>query len=254
MFEQFSAGARYLLTGLRLLRHRQTLPFVIGPILINVLLFYFGLSWLSDSFGAWLDGMMAAIPEWLSFIRNILWVLFIALLLIAVAYSFTFVATLIGAPFYGLLSEQVQLILSGSAHDSELSFKRLVAIAGRSVLREIQKMLHYLRWVIPLLLLSLLSLIIAPLAPLMPFIWFGFGAWMLAIEYVDYAYDNNERSFSEVRAGLAAQRGTALGFGSITTLASMVPLLNIIVVPAAVCGGTALYCEKLAANGQAGNR
>ena len=48
-----------------------------------------------------------------------------------------------------------------------------------------------------------------------------------------------------LKKDLKSDRATALGFGAATTLSAMVPLLNIIAIPAAVCGGTAFYVERL---------
>jgi CysZ protein len=68
---------------------------------------------------------------------------------------------------------------------------------------------------------------------------------MLAIQYVDYSYDNHQISFKQLKKDLKSDRLTALGFGTATTLMSMIPLLNLIAIPAAVCGGTVFYLERL---------
>ncbi len=175
-----------------------------------------------------------------------MWPLFTLLILLLIAYGFSFVANLIGSPFYGLMAEQVELLLTDQPPEEALTMMGLLAMIPKAILRELQKLLQYVLWVIPILLLSLLSLLLAPLATLMPFIWFAFGAWMLSIQYLDYAYDNHGISFKTLKTDLKNDRNTALGFGSITTLASMIPLLNLFAIPAAVCGGTAFYVERMA--------
>ena len=64
-------------------------------------------------------------------------------------------------------------------------------------------------------------------------------------QYTDYSYDNHQIGFKVLKKDLKSDRATALGFGAATTLSAMVPLLNIIAIPAAVCGGTAFYVERL---------
>lgn len=248
MTNDISTGAKYLLSGFKLIRRPRILPFVIVPILINICLFYFGINYLYETFGLWLNSFLDRIPEWLAFIKWLLWPLFAVLILLVVAYGFTFIANLIGSPFYGLMAEQAEIIINGKSTEIPLSLKSLLATAPKAILREIQKLLQYILWLIPIVFLSLLSLLITPLATLMPFIWFGFGAWMLSIQYVDYAYDNHQISFKTLKTDLKRQRNTALGFGAATTVASMIPLLNIIAIPAAVCGGTAFYLDKLASD------
>ena len=245
MTSELSRGAGFLLRGFVLLRRPRILPFVVVPLLINIALFYFGIYSLYDSFSTWLNAWLARIPEWLDFIRWILWPLFAAAMLLLVAFGFTLAANLIGSPFYGLMAEQVELIQSGKTADAPLSWRGALALVPRALLRELAKLGHYLRWLLPLLLLSLLSLLITPLATLMPVFWFLFGAWMLAIQYVDYSYDNHQRSIGELKKDLRRHRWTAIGFGGATTLASMVPVLNILVVPAAVCGAVVFWLEQL---------
>ncbi len=248
MTNNFSNGASYLLKGFRLLKRPRVLPLVLIPVLLNIALFYLGIDYLYDSFDQWLNGLLNRIPDWLSFIKWLLWPLFSLFILLLLAYGFTFIANLIGSPFYGLIAEQVEIIATGKSTDIPLTLKSILSIALQSIGREVQKLVQYLLWLIPLLILSVISLIITPLATIMPFIWFLFGAWMLAVQYIDYAYDNNQINFSSLKADLKSDRTAALGFGAITTLASMIPLLNILTIPAAVCGGTLFYVDRLATN------
>jgi CysZ protein len=48
-----------------------------------------------------------------------------------------------------------------------------------------------------------------------------------------------------LRKNLKSDRATALGLGAAAMFSTMIPLLNIIAIPAAVCGGTAFYVERL---------
>ena len=245
MINNFGNGASYLLQGFRLLKQPRILPFVIIPLLLNIVLFYFSVSYLYASFELWLNEFLNQIPEWLSFIQWLLWPLFAGMILLFIAYGFTFFATLIGSPFYGLLAEQTEKVMTGESSDSTMGVFGILALIPSALMREIQKILHYALWLIPLLILSLVSLFVLPLAPLMPFLWFIFGAWMLAIQYTDYNYDNHQIGFKVLKKDLKSDRATALGFGAATTLSAMVPLLNIIAIPAAVCGGTAFYVDRL---------
>ena len=75
----------------------------------------------------------------------------------------------------------------------------------------------------------------------MPF----FNAWMMAVEYCDYPMDNHKLSFKEARRRIGSQRSTSFSFGALVMLGTMVPILNLIIMPAAVCGGTAMWVERL---------
>lgn len=234
-----------MLQGAALLRHPRVMPYAILPVLINLVIYYLGYHFFVDSFEGWLTGFTEKIPAWLGFIETLLVLLFKIALLLILAFTFTFAANLIGSPFYGLMAEEVEAIKNPGVEQQAFSAKELVIIIPRSILRELQKLVYYLLRVIPLLLLSALSLILPPLATLTPIIWFMFGAFMLAIQYVDYAYDNNRLAFRALAQDLKKDRSTSLGFGSACTIATMIPLLNVFTVPAAACGGTVYFVERL---------
>ena len=78
-----------------------------------------------------------------------------------------------------------------------------------------------------------------------PVLWFLFSGWMLSLEYHDYQMGNHHLKFPAQRDKLKTQRGITLGFGLATLAMTMIPVVNFIVIPAAVAGATALYLEKI---------
>jgi len=115
--------------------------------------------------------------------------------------------------------------------------------APSMIWNEIKKLAYVLRWVIPLFLLSLIPVVNFIAAPL----WLYFSSWMLAIDYHDYPMGNHQLKFSQQRILLKQKRTLALGFGGATLVATMIPLINFLVIPAAVAGATALYIDHLKA-------
>ncbi|MET0378590.1 MAG: sulfate transporter CysZ, partial [Spongiibacteraceae bacterium] len=111
--------------------------------------------------------------------------------------------------------------------------------APRAIAKELRKILSYL----PLLLLVfILSLLFYPAAPVL---WFGLGTWMMALQYGDYPMDNHRYSLAQVKQELRREPLTSLGFGAAVMLGSMVPVLNFLIMPAAVCGATIYWVERL---------
>ncbi|MCP6105842.1 sulfate transporter CysZ, partial [Klebsiella pneumoniae] len=58
-----------------------------------------------------------------------------------------------------------------------------------------------------------------------PVLWFLFSAWMLAIQYCDYPFDNHKVPFKEMRTALRTRKITNMQFGALTSLFTMIPLL-----------------------------
>lgn len=63
---------------------------------------------------------------------------------------------------------------------------------------------------------------------------------MLAIQYCDYPFDNHKVPFKTMRAALRTQKVANMQFGALTSLFTMIPVLNLFIMPVAVCGATAM--------------
>lgn len=240
------AGARYLLRGFGLLTHPELRRYVAIPLLLNLTIFgaLFGAGWhlLED----WTRQLLALLPDWLQFVRWILWPLAVVLVLVAAAYVCSACANIVASPFNALLAERAEaLLLRARGADApaapEGGVLATLADAPRSIAKEFRKIFFYLPRALVIFVLSLLP----PLYPLAPLMWFALGAWMLALEYCDYPMDNHRYTLLEVRTRIASERLTTYGFGAATLLGSMVPLLNLVVMPAAVCGATLYWTERL---------
>ncbi|MCP5161282.1 MAG: sulfate transporter CysZ [Hahellaceae bacterium] len=211
---------------------------VIIPLGINVLLFmalfHQGSVWASAGIAA----AMSALPDWLGFLDSLFWLLYGAVFLLIFVYSFVTVANLIGSPFYGVLAERVAHHLKGEAADS--GQQGIVALVWTSVSREIHKILYYLPRVMLLVLLGM----IPGLNLIGALLWFLFSAWMMTLQYTDFSADNQGLSFKALRQSLQGSRLSGLTFGALVALSNMLPVLNLLAVPAAVCGGTHFWLQR----------
>ncbi len=238
----FIAGARYLLRGFSLINKKGIRPFAYIPMAINTLLFSFAIWFGVNQFDGWITTLMPTwLPDWLSSVLMwIIWPVFAALIILIVFFTFSIIANILAAPFNGALAEAVELNLSGQSAPS-LSWLTLVKDMPIMVWNEIRKLLYVLMWMIPLFIFSWVPV----LNIVAPFLWLVFSSWMLAIDYHDYPMGNHQIQFPQQRQILKKKRSLALGFGLATLGATMIPVINFIVIPAAVAGATALYLERI---------
>lgn len=103
-----------------------------------------------------------------------------------------------------------------------------------------RKLAYYLPRAAALLVVSLIPGINVLAAPL----WLLFGVWMMAIQYIDYPADNHKMSWQAMLEWLRRKRWASLSFGGIVYLALLVPLLNILMMPAAVAGATLFWVQE----------
>ncbi len=236
-----SGGARYLTRGARMLGHPSLRLFVIIPLAVNILIFGsligLGFSYLSDLIDSW----MAGIPEWLGFITWIIWPLIILTVALIGGYLFTSVALLIASPFNALLAEKTEELVTGKPVDSLEGLGAALMALPRGIIRELAKLLYY----VPMAAFVLLLSFIPGLNAIAPVLWFMLGAWMMSIQFVDYPMDNHQLSFADVKDAVRSRRLSSMGFGGTVALCAGIPVVNFIVVPAAVVGATLLWCEEL---------
>jgi CysZ protein len=233
-------GPHYLGEGLKLILQPGLRVFVILPLTINLLLFVALIGFALRGFDHWMDALMATLPQGWELLRYILWPVFVVLLLLIVFFTFTLLANIVAAPFNGFLAEKVEVVVRGRDHFPPFSWSELFAMMPRTFAREMRKLRYYLPRVIALLLLSLvpgLNLLAAPL-------WALLGVWMMAVQYIDYPADNNKLGWNEMLAWLQARRWQSLSFGGIVYLALLVPLVNLLIMPAAVAGATLFWVRE----------
>ncbi|MBY6210556.1 sulfate transporter CysZ [Microbulbifer agarilyticus] len=262
-------GVHALIRGAQLLTRKELRPFIIIPLLINLVLFVLTAGLLIsqlDDLAHFLGGLLSDsktdtsdmsvvkaavtnVSEWLAGIfRWLAWLIAIAAIVLFFAiygYLFGIITNIIAAPFNGFLAEKVEELLTGHPPPPEA----LHSMIFRTLGREFRKLMYFLGWGILIFAAAFLTSPTVIIPAVLTTLW---GAWCMAIQYVDYPLDNHQRSFSELKSVLMRKKFTTLGFGGSVMLAKMVPILNIFVMPAAVAGGTALWVERIWSDGDPG--
>lgn len=214
--------------------------FVFIPFTINLVLFagliFFAFGQLEQVF-AWLTDQL---PEYLTWLNFLLWPLAILTLLVVLSFVFSSVMNWLAAPFNGLLAEKVEQLLTGKPLNTGGGVD-LIKDLPRVFGREWIKLKYYLPRAIVFLLLFLVPFVGQTVAPIL---WFLFSAWMMAIQYCDYPFDNHKVPFPEMKFALNQTKGSSFSFGASVTLFSMIPILNFIVMPVAICGATSMWVDK----------
>ncbi|MFT5676263.1 MAG: CysZ protein [Paraglaciecola sp.] len=234
----------YFFQGFKLIRTKGLKRFVFIPLVINLLLFSSALYYLYGEIGSSIVWLMDLIPdwEWLSWLKDglsyIIYPIALMIILLFFALIFGTLANWIAAPFNGLLAEKVEKHLSGQDL-GDSGFADIIKDIPRTLGRELSKLLYYL----PRALGFLLLFFILPLAGQV--LWFLFSAWMMAIQYCDYPFDNHKISFRDMRRTLNLRRSNCFSFGIMVSVFSMIPIVNFLVMPVAVCGATAMWVDDL---------
>jgi CysZ protein len=243
MIKSSFSGAQYFVRGLNLVRQPGVRHLVLIPLIINFLLLGSACIWLFYNLLDWKDDFYQWSWGWVQWILDsigwLIWPLVFVALLLCVFYVFAIIANWLSAPFNGLLAEAVERHLSGLT-EQPTQLSAVIKDLPRVLTREWSKFTYWL----PKALACLLLFFIPGLNLVAPVVWLLFSAWMMAIQYIDYPMDNHKVPFHEMLHQLKANRGGPLGFGGTVMLATLVPVVNILVMPVAVAGATALWYEQ----------
>ncbi|MFC0860679.1 EI24 domain-containing protein [Sphaerimonospora cavernae] len=242
----FADGVGYCFKGLGwVARHPGWWLFGLIPALIALVLYVVALVWLGTHAGdiaAWAtpfaDGW-----GWRDVFRVLVGVVvFVAGLGLAVL-TFTAVALAIGEPFYEKLSEKVEEDLGGMPDGPEQPFWRSFF---RSIRDSVITLGYVLMFTIPLFVLGFVPVIGQTVVPVLGAIVSGF---FLTVELTALAMERRGLARRERFALLRSNKAVSLGFGVPIFLAFLVPLVSVIIMPAAVAGAAMLVRLHLARPG-----
>lgn len=225
----FFLGVRYFFDGVRYMRQPGIKRYVAFPILFNMVLIGAASWWGIHLINDWTGALANWLPSWLAWLYWVLMPLLVLTLVLALAYLFSTFLMILMAPINGLLSEKID-----RQQGAQLPPESLWSLTKRTLWRELVKLGYLLPRYLLLILLSFVPVV--QLA--VPFLWVVVTCWVMALQYIDYSFDNRQLEFTETKAALHQDRLTALGFGAIVALLFTVPIVNWFVMPAAIIGAT----------------
>lgn len=234
-------GALYFFRGLPLIAEPGIRRYVLIPLAINVAGLAALLYWGLEALDRLIERLLGWLPGWLEWLSWVLWPLIAVAAAVVFLFGFSLLANLVAAPFNGPLAEAVERRLRDGAQSRGPAIG-LVRDLVLSLAGECRKLAYFAVRALPLLLLFLIP---GPNA-LAPLLWIAFGAWMLALEYGDFPMANHGLAFPEQRRTMRGRWLLGVGFGATVMAALAIPLLQFVVIPAAVAGATLMWVEELA--------
>ena len=214
-----------LLRGLKLVGDKRLRKYLIVPVLINLVLYSlaFGLGYFYIT-----DLINQFIPSWLSWLEWLIWPVFFLSFSAIGFFTFTLIANLIASPFYSQLSAKTMALISEQPNEIEEQK------VSQVILAEANRVRYLLSRMVPLLILF----VIPGVNLIAPFLWILFGAWAMGLEFMAYPLENKGVLFKQQKEVAKTRRIGVLSFGGLVFTGLSIPLLHLIVSPAAVIGAT----------------
>jgi len=238
------AGPLYPFRAIAVLgQHRQLWVYVLVPLGINLILGGVLYAWLLGQGLQAIDLWIGGLPAWLlTIVVTLLRGLLIVILLIILGFLLVQFGTILGAPWYGVLSEKLERLRLGQLPTPGEHPLRIVRDIWRALLFEVKKLL--LAIAIGALLLGLG--LVPGVGPLVTGTgWLGLTVVMLCLDFLDPPLERRYLRFrGKLGVILRGFPGTLL-FGLVCLGLVSIPLVNLVTIPLCVAGGTLFFCDQL---------
>ncbi len=237
----FLQGASYPLRAIALLAATPRLwPYITIPILVNAIvgvLLYLGLlipGWNS------IDGVMAALPAWLAVLEFVFRAVLVVGLVIITALLLVQFGVVLGSPWYGQLSEQLEILRLGEVPLG--SSGNFISDIGRSLLFELKKLGLTLGVGCSLAVVGIalpgIGALIATVGGIV------LSVTMLCLDFFDPPLERRRLRFRAKLGTVLRYFPGSAGFGLLCLVLVSVPVLNLVTIPICVAAGTLYVCDR----------
>ncbi|RLL53691.1 hypothetical protein D8Y20_04515 [Mariprofundus sp. EBB-1] len=230
-------GAMTLLKGISLLLARTELRAVLWRMLalliVLMLVLGTGVFWLVDYLATlWIpsgDAWYWQILSWLA------WAMAFVLAVVCGIVSFVTLGSAVSAPWLDLLAVRTER-LSGREVTEQTS--PWVPMIMQSLGNSVRPLLGLLLW-------GAIALAFFWVPPLATAIWTYGAVRFLSFELIDTSASRRGWDYKQRKSRLTEKRWFYLGFAGLATLLMMVPIVNLLVIPAAVVGLSKYLSEDI---------
>ncbi|MDF0552837.1 EI24 domain-containing protein [Kamptonema sp. UHCC 0994] len=255
------AGASYPFRAFVLLLHTPKLwGYVLVPVLVNLIIgtaLYLGLLFpslegidvLVADLSTKFNTMIAGLPAWLSYLSVLtsvlgwlLRTLLVAGLLLIIGFLLVQFGVILGAPWYGQLSEQLELVRIGNLPPADTSLLGIFGEIKRAVGFELRKLQLLFSVGLPLLLLNFvpgIGSIVATIGGI------ALGATLVCLDFLSAPLDRRRLNFRDKLAVVKASLPASATFGLVCFGLVSIPLLNLLAIPLCLVAGTLFFCDRI---------
>lgn len=234
-------GFFYLLRGMKLILSEWRLMRLAAlPLLVNIIVFTFFLfsfNYFAYEISNWVFTQGDEVWYWyvISWITGIL---LFAVSLLVVIFGFVAIGLVIAAPFNDMLSAAIEEKVTGKTIDAKMTLPELVIYSMKN---EARKMFVVIGVQLVLILISFIPVVgqflFIVLDPIFLMI-------VVAFEFTSFTLDRRGKSFADKKDYLMSRLGISMGFGLSIWITLMIPIVNFLLLPLAVSGGTLFVIEN----------
>jgi CysZ protein len=183
------------------------------------------------------------LPDWgLVAFGWVLRLLLTALLLVVTGFVLLQFGVILGAPWYGKLSEELEKLRTGQLPILDVSLGGALRDIWRAVMYELKKLVLSLVVGVGLLLVNFLpgaGTAIATLGGI------ALATTIVCLDFLDPALERRRLSFRSKLAIIGRSLPASASFGLICLGLISIPLLNLLAIPVCITAGTLFFCDRI---------
>ncbi|MCC0176246.1 EI24 domain-containing protein [Waterburya agarophytonicola K14] len=251
-------GATYPFKALMVfIRNPRLIKYIAIPILLNIVvaialysgLLYFGWQIVDQVQGdliLWLNQLINDLPQWLGFLTYtvsglivVVRFLLIVILFIATGFVLTQFGVLLGAPWYGQLSEQLEKLRTGKVELIELN---IVSDLTRAILYELKKLVLIASIGIPLLAINFfpgVGTLVSSIGSL------ALTTTIVCMDFLDSCLERRRLKFRQKLGIVLKSLPASASLGLVCLGLISIPLVNLVTIPLCVASGTLFICDRV---------
>ncbi|NJN67750.1 MAG: hypothetical protein HC884_14095 [Chloroflexaceae bacterium] len=242
------AGAIYPLRAIGVLvRYPGLVSYILLPLLLNLLIgsvLYAGL--LTVGLRE-IDALVDRVPEWAGFFEAVLFGLLAIILLLVIGFVLLRFGMILGAPWYGRLSERLEQIHTGhQPTPAAVTWKTIIHDCWYAIMFEMKKFLLFVGVGLLLLLLNLVPVAGSLLSTIG---WLLLAATIVCLDFFDPPLSRRYVRF-RTRLSLILHALPASATFGLTWLSLVsIPFVGLVAIPMGVIAGTLFFLDRIRGQG-----
>lgn len=187
-----------------------------------------------------LPAWISQLPAWgLLFLSGLVRFVLVVILLLVTGFIVLQFGVLLGSPWYGKLSEELEKLRTGQVKTIEVN---LTTEISRAILYELKKLLLSMGVGLPLFLIKFipgLGTAIAPLGGL------ALVTTIVCLDFLDAAQERRRLSFRQKLGNVLGSLPASGTFGLVCFGLVSIPFVNLLMIPICVAAGTLFFCDQI---------
>ncbi len=232
--KQVSIGFKGYFKAISLLFSKGFMKYMIFPLLLNILIFWLGLSlvidaagWASDAFANWInisDGSFWGSETLKGFTSGLIKTIVYVMFLVSFVFFGGFVIIIIMSPLFSIISEKTEYVLTEGGIDYPFEFKQFMIDVFRGVGIAIRNMALEMGI---LIIVFIAGIILSFISWLGVIFMFFVSAYFYGFSYMDYTNERHKRSLKDSVKFMRKYKWVAIVNGSLFAFVLFIPWLGV---------------------------